>query len=84
MVSETSTFETKRRFISDGRAYNLSLDENCILYKSGAEIRRAIVLEPSEQMYIYLKPDDIPEMKLHLSKNATETEYYAYESGEID
>lgn len=41
-------------------------------------------MEPSEQMYIYLKPDDIPEMKLHLSKIATETEYYAYESGEID
>ena len=84
VVSETSTFETKEDLFQMVEHITYHWTKNCILYKSGAEIRRAIVLEPSEQMYIYLKPDDIPEMKLHLSKIATETEYYAYESGEID
>lgn len=57
--------------------------KSCFLYNND-EPRKAIVFEPAEQMHIYLKEEDIPDVKSYLSKFAEETDYYTYKLGDLE
>lgn len=83
-IRETDPFETKEAFLEMAEYITGSWRQSGIVYRAGTEMRRAVYLQPSEQMYIYLKREDLPRVKEYLSQFAMETEYYAYQSGEIE
>lgn len=45
--------------------------------------RKMIFIQPSEQLNIYMKEDDLETIKMIVSKYAAETTYEAYETGEF-
>ena len=47
-------------------------------------MRKAIVFEPAEEMNIYMKEEDIPDVKCYLSQFAEETDYYTYKLGDLE
>lgn len=58
--------------------------ESGILYRNAEEIKRAVILQPSEGMRIYLSEEEVPAMKKYLSNFGEETDYNSYQLDELE
>ena len=58
--------------------------KSCVFIQKQKELRKAIVFEPAEEMNIYMKEEDIPDVKCYLSQFAEETDYYTYKLGDLE
>ena len=62
-IRETDPFETKETFLEMVEYITGNWLQSGIVYRAGTEMKRAVYLQPSEQMYIYLKLEDLPRVK---------------------